>query len=254
MLLTMGGPVNLRHRKLMEDLASAKPTLPPDVETWGESESAKRILKRIVSSGIQPETAHRGRRKIRTRMMVALGALTLVIVGLGTFLALHFLLGSVPTAVVSQPTTTASPSESEKPATIEYSLEQIIEVAAASSSIAPGQAPPVSGHTPDVLEKALGFGLLLPAESEKLNLQASATRQQFALWLWRGFGAVIPKGSAPVTAPDLGMLSAEERRAVESLIRDGIIIVASGQAFEGNKPMTAAEESALLGRLKALVE
>ena len=244
--------MNKRHRKLMRDLAETRPILPPDLENWGDSASAKRVLDEIVSSRT-PETA-RSERKSRPSLRLAYVSVALVVVlAAAVLLGIHFLGGAEPKKVVSQPTTTTSVAAGAEIVTVQQALEEIVALAKATPGVNKGQSPGSPGQPTSLSSQAVAFGLISSTENPDLQLEGPVTRKQFALWVWRCFGLVLPRGSVVATVSDLGALTVEERQAVEDLIRDGVVEIGSDGAFRGDDRMTAAEGSILLGRVKVLV-
>jgi hypothetical protein len=242
--------VNKKHRTLMEDLKGAKPTLPPEMEDWAESPSAKRVLAQILATEVAPKKLKKGRRPWATRG-VAWGALAVVLIGAAAFLAVHFLTGSGKEDVVSHPTTTSSVTPGAGSVTVEEALSQIIALAKATPTIAQGQQG--GSAQQGVVEEAGAWGLLRSSESATLQLDQPATRKQFALWLWRCFGQVLPEGTETATVSDLGNLTPEEQQAVKGLVQDGVIQLPEDGAFGGDQVLTPTEELALLARVEALL-
>ncbi len=252
-LVAKGRAVNKKRRKLMDDLAAARPPLPADVEGWGDSEDARRILRKIVSGG-PPKNAAKRDRSGRFNVRSVYLALAVIVIGLAGFLAFELWGGNGQEKIVSQPTTTASTLEAEEAVTIEEALEQIIALAKATPAVKWGQIPGPPGQSLSLQQQAIAFNLIHNAEGEGLQLQRPVMRRQFALWLWRCLGAVLPQGSATATVSDLETLTAEERQAVQDLVRNGVIELGSDGAFHGDNRITPGEESAVLGRVKALLQ
>jgi hypothetical protein len=245
--------VNKRHRKLMHDLAAAKPILPPDLEDWGKGESAKRVLDQIVSKPM-PEPA-RPEREPRFKVRLAYATFAVVVVfAAAAFLALHFLGGAGQKQVVSQPTVTSFVSQVEPPVTVQEALEQIIALAKATPAIKRGQSSSRPGQTPEVIEDAVAFRLIPSVDAGQIQLDQTVTQGQFVLWLWRVFGSALPQGSTTAAVPSTGTLSPEEQRAVDSLVQNGVIQLAPTGDFEAGRVLTQSEAAALLRNVRALLE
>ena len=236
----------------MRDLAEARPTLPPDLENWGESDSAKRVLDEIISSRLPGATPLEKKSRLSLRLVCA-SAAAVVVLGAAVFLGVHFLGGAEPKEVVSQPTTTTALPVRAETVTVQQALTEIISLAKATPGVNKGQSPGSPEQPATLASQAVAFGLISSGESTGLRLEGPATRKQFALWVWRCFGLLLPRGSSVVTVSDLGTLTVDERRAVEDLVRDGVIVLSSDAAFRGHDAMTTAEGALLLGRVKALV-
>ena len=245
--------MNKKHRKIMEDLASARPSMPPELEGWADSESAKRILREIIAKGMEPETPRRGRRP-RLSVLVAFGVLALIVVGVAAFLAARSIDGSGEGQVVSQPTTTSSILPGEAPVTVGEALEQIIAAAKATLGLYPGQSNTEPGEIPVVVGEAVAYGMIPSVDAERVRLEQAVTRKQFVLWLWRVFSPVLPPGSVTATVSDIDALEAEEQRAVGNMVRDGVIVLGPDGAFEGEKLVTQADAAALLQKVRTLLQ
>ena len=175
----------------------------------------------------------------------------MVLVGVAAFLGVHFLAGSGSDQVVSHPTVTTSPAPGGQAVTTQQALQQIIQLEKAT--ISRGQQGPVQGQKPSFVDEAVAFRLLRPSEGSSIELAQPTTRRRFALWLWRGFGAFLPRSSASVSVFDLSALTLEEQQAVEGLAEAGVVQLPEDHMFRGDRQLTPAEETALLTRVKRLV-
>lgn len=250
MLLTMGGPVNLRHRKLMEDLSAARPELPPDVEHWGGSERAKQILAQILASEA-PAGTPGSRRKAGVKVFVAYGAIGAVVVALAIVLGLYFTSGGREQVV--QSSTSTSVAQGGQPVTVGEALRQILALAKSTPGIEPSQSSPLPGRGPDLVEEAVAFRLVKSTETATIELDHTVTLREFALWLWRGFSSVLPQGSSNAAISVISVLTQEERQAIDGLARAGVLQPSSSGPFDGDKVLTQSEQSSLLGRVRTIL-
>ncbi len=178
----------------------------------------------------------------------------MVLVGLAVFLGVHFLAEGGSDQVVSQPTVTTSVAPGGAVITAQQALEQIVSLVRAVPTKGKGQMPSPPGERLGPVQEAIALGLLHSSEISGIQPGKLATQKQFAVWLWRGFGTVLPNGSATTRISDIGGLTTEERQAVEGLVRDGIVQLPKNGAFDGNRVLTSAEASILLDRVKSLVQ
>ena len=245
--------MNSKHRKLMDDLKAAKPKLPSDIDSWTETETAKHILAQILASDPAPEKPVARKRPLTTRRLIY-GLMAVVLVGAATFLGVHFLGVNASQEVATHPTlTTSTTAIADGTVTTQQALQQIIDLIEATPSTGRGQDGPPLNEKNELVQAGRSLGLISASDTSSLQLTGAVTRRQFALWLWRGFGPLLPQGSITVEILDLGGLSSEEQQAVEGLVRVGAIQLSGDRAFEGDRVVTSSYETAVLSRVGSLV-
>ena len=246
--------MNSKHRKMMEDLKAAKPKLPSDIDSWTETETAKHILAQILATDPTPERPVPRKRPLTTRRLIY-GLMVVVLVGAATFLGVHFLGGNEKQEVATHPTlTTSTTAIADGTVTTQQALQQIIDLMEATPSATHGQHRPAPGETVDLVQEGRALGLIHASDASSLQMTGAVTRTQFILWLWRGFGSLLPRGSNTVEVSDLSSLNSEERQAVEGLVRVGAVQLSGDREFEGDRVLTSSYESAGLERVGSLVQ
>ena len=246
--------MNSKHRKLMDDLKAAKPQLPPDIDGWTETETAKHILAQILATDPTPERPVSRKRPLTTRRLIY-GLMVVVLVGAATFLGVHFLGGNASQEVATHPTlTTSKTAIADGTVTTQRALQQIIDLMEATPSTGRGQHRPAPGEIVDMLQEGRALGLIHASDASSLQMTGAVTRTQFILWLWRGFGSLLPRDSNTVEVSDLSSLNSEEQQAVEGLVRVGAVQLSGDREFEGDRVLTSGYESAVLERVGSLVQ
>jgi len=243
-----------RHRELMHELRAAKPTAPLSGETWAKSERAERLLKGVLA---EAETAGQPRRSAPWLVMPRLAWLAgaLVVVGLALFLALYLvpaLSGHDQTASSSTVTSTHTPMV--ETITTEEALGEIVSLFREIPPSSQGQAGPMPSEDMGILPSALVFGLVRGSEVSSDALGRPTTRREFVLWIWRGWGTVLPVTATVPAVADLKGLSPEERQALNALVPLDIMQLDSSGAFRGNDDLTGEEAATALARLRVLLE
>jgi hypothetical protein len=245
-----------RHQKLMGELQAAKPQAATRGETWAKSERAERLLEGVFTEAEAEAVGRpgiRGPRATIPRLAGLAGAL--VLVGIALFLALYLVPElSGPDQTASQSTVTSSGARVVGALTKEKALDEIVSLLRQLPGSTPGQANPLPGEESDVIRSAQAGGLIRGSEVPLGVLGQSATRREFAVWVWRGWSLVLPlPGTAP-TVVDRGTLSAEERQAVETLVSLGVIRLDGTGAFRGDDGLTEEEAAAALARVRVLLQ
>jgi hypothetical protein len=252
--LRNGDIMKRRHQELIDELRAAKPQAAPRGETWAKSDRAERLLERVLAeaeAGGRSET--RRLRVITPRLAWLAGALALV--GIALFLALYLIPGlSGQDQTASQSTVTSSSAPVVEGVTKEKVLAEIVSLLRQVPGNIHGQAQPLPGEEPDVVRSAQALGLIRGSEVPPGSLGQSATRREFAVWVWRGWGQVLPpRGTVPAVA-DRGTLNAEEGRAVDALVSLGVMQLDGTGAFRGDDHLTSEQAAAALARVRVLLE
>lgn len=243
-----------RHQELIDELRAAKPQAAPRGETWVKSDRAERLLKRVLAEAeAGGRSEPRRLRVITPRLAWLAGALALV--GIALFLALYLIPGlSGRDQTASQSTVTSSTAAVVEAVTKEKVLGEIVALLRQLPGSIHGQAQPLPGEEPEVVRSAQALGLIRGSEVPLGSLGQPATRGEFAVWVWRGWGQVLPPKGAVTAVADRATLNAEEGQAVDALVSLGVMQLDGTGAFRGDDDLTGEQAATALTRVRALLE
>jgi hypothetical protein len=99
------------------------------------------------------------------------------------------------------------------------------------------------------VDRAESLGIILSTEHDTAATPGPVSRGAYALWLWRGFGDLLPQ-RGQVEFTDLGALPDEVRQAVLGVAGTGILEGDANGRFEADRSLTVEEEQEAVARLE----